>query len=249
MTSGYDLSRAWFDYAFEHSRTVRPIHTAIYFWCIEKANRLGWVDEFQLPTDEACRALGIKDPKSFRAALDELIQWGIIRLIQQAASQNVARWVSLNGCSFQGSDALDRVLSNDVRLSEKRSSDTPSGTPTSPLNTKPQTTNHKPQTEACVIEAQFEELWSSYEKKTGSKKKAFERFGRLSEKDRQEALLAIPAYKAYKPDPQFRKDPERYIGDRLWENDFRAITMASTAKNLNTPAIAVITSYKQSIPD
>lgn len=153
--NGYDLSRQWFDFSFENSRRVRPLHTAIYFWCIEKANRLGWPVEFQLPTDEACQALGLKDPKSFRDALNELVEFGAVRMVQQAQSQNVARYISLQGCQIGESGSLDRALSNENRLSEKRSSDTPSeplsDTPsttpanpsTNPLNIKPQTTNHK----------------------------------------------------------------------------------------------------------
>ena len=156
--NGYDLSRNWFDYAFEHSRTVRPIHTAIYFWCIEKANRAGWVTELQLPTDEACRALGIKDPKSFRAALDELISWGAIRLVQEAKSQNIARYISLYGDPLTNNGCLDKALITGNRLAEKRSGeppseplsdtpgDTPGGTLTSPPNIKPKTLNLKPQT-------------------------------------------------------------------------------------------------------
>ena len=40
--SGYELSRDWFDWCFEHSDEIRPTHTALYFFAIEHCNRLGW---------------------------------------------------------------------------------------------------------------------------------------------------------------------------------------------------------------
>ena len=38
--NGYELSRNWFDWAFENPELVNPNHTAIYFYVIDQCNRL-----------------------------------------------------------------------------------------------------------------------------------------------------------------------------------------------------------------
>ena len=47
--TGYELSRKWFDFAFE-KKEAKTQHTALYLWIIELNNRLGWKVEFQLAT-------------------------------------------------------------------------------------------------------------------------------------------------------------------------------------------------------
>ena len=51
--TGYDLSRAWFDFCFENPDKICPNHTALYFFAIEHCNRLGWKKKFGLPTTMA----------------------------------------------------------------------------------------------------------------------------------------------------------------------------------------------------
>lgn len=96
--NGYDLTRAWFEFCFSNPRKVRPIHHAIIHWAFQKCNELGWPEEFQFPTDEACEVLGIQKPHTFRDALKELIEFGAIRMVQESTGRYVARWVSLIGC-------------------------------------------------------------------------------------------------------------------------------------------------------
>ena len=64
----------------------------------------------------------------------------------------------------------------------------------------------------------FESFWSEYGKKVG-KKKAEERFSKLSAKDREAIKAALPAYIAATPDRQYRKNPETYINGRCWEDE------------------------------
>ena len=48
--NSYDLSRAFFDWAYENPELVNPNHVALYFFIIEHCNRLGWKDKFGLPS-------------------------------------------------------------------------------------------------------------------------------------------------------------------------------------------------------
>jgi hypothetical protein len=44
--TGYELSRNWFNWAFENPDLNTPTHTALYMWFIEKWNRCGQKKNF-----------------------------------------------------------------------------------------------------------------------------------------------------------------------------------------------------------
>jgi len=93
--NGYSLSRQWFDFVLENGRKARPIHGILYLWIVEKANRLAWAKEFQLPTDEACAACCAADRETILKAIKDLEKWGFIKIIQESKNRFTARWVSL----------------------------------------------------------------------------------------------------------------------------------------------------------
>lgn len=62
----------------------------------------------------------------------------------------------------------------------------------------------------------FEPWWNLYRK--GSRKLSAEQWERLSDADRQACMTATPAYLASKPDPIYRKDGERFLRHRTWED-------------------------------
>ena len=93
--TGYEFSRRWFDFSFANSKTVKPIHTAIYFFAVERCNRLGWKKEFGFPTDLAMEALGIKNYKTYIRALQDLVNWEFIKWIQKSKNQYTANVIAL----------------------------------------------------------------------------------------------------------------------------------------------------------
>lgn len=62
----------------------------------------------------------------------------------------------------------------------------------------------------------FEDFWSAYRK--GSRKLSAEQWDKLSKKDREAAFSAIRAYIGSRPDPKYRKDGERFLRHRTWED-------------------------------
>ena len=62
----------------------------------------------------------------------------------------------------------------------------------------------------------FEQCWIDYTRK-GSKKLAYDRWKKLSEKDRQKIVTHIPFY-VKSNDRQYLKDFERYISNRTFES-------------------------------
>jgi len=68
-----------------------------------------------------------------------------------------------------------------------------------------------------VRSEQFERFWKYYKK--GSKKASREKFLKLTDAECDVIKIHLPAYFKANPDKKFRKDAERYLSNRLWEND------------------------------
>lgn len=148
---GYTLTRQWFDFAFENPRLVKPVHGIVYLWCVEKNNRLGWVKEFQLPTDEGMAAAGVKDKETFLKALKDLAFWGAIRIVQESKNIYTARYITLKGCKLVNDGSLDNVLSRPKKPDAKPNAEpaaTPDAKPARKVTAKPSSppTNNKPKT-------------------------------------------------------------------------------------------------------
>jgi hypothetical protein len=92
---GYELSKAWFEYAFEHPGTVKPVHTALYFYIVDHWNRLGKKPSFGLPTDVAMEAVGISNYKTYKSALVKIIDFGFVTVDAWSKNQYAATVVAL----------------------------------------------------------------------------------------------------------------------------------------------------------
>lgn len=94
--NGYALSRQWFDFVFETTEAVRPIHTALYFWIMELNNQLQWKEVFGLPTKHSMRAINVSGYQHYKKALDDLIRWGFIDLIAKSQNQHTCNQIKIN---------------------------------------------------------------------------------------------------------------------------------------------------------
>jgi hypothetical protein len=77
--SGYDLSRAWFDFIYEESEDVKPHHTSLYFFIIERANKSGWKELIDMPTDYSMEGSRIGNFTTYKNCLLDLEKWGFIQ--------------------------------------------------------------------------------------------------------------------------------------------------------------------------
>ncbi|MFZ0490315.1 MAG: hypothetical protein WAM00_08735 [Salegentibacter sp.] len=109
--NGYEFSRLWFDFSFVNPGKVKPVHTAIYFFAIERCNRLGWKEVFSFPTDLAMEALGIKNYRTYIQALQDLVDWGFIGWIERSSNQYTANVIALVKNTKASPKALDNALS------------------------------------------------------------------------------------------------------------------------------------------
>lgn len=108
--NGYALSRTFFDHCFEHPEKVTPTHIAIYFFAMEHCNRLGWKEKFGMPTTMAMESIGIKSYKTYKKVLNELIEWGFIKMIQESKNQYSSNIIALVKNTKANTKALTKAV-------------------------------------------------------------------------------------------------------------------------------------------
>lgn len=109
MTS-YELSKAWFDFAFENPEKINPNHSAIFFFAVEHCNRLGWKEKFGFPTQMAMDAVGIKKHQTYIKYFNELVDWGFFKLVQKSSNQYSANIISLINALPKKGKALGKAI-------------------------------------------------------------------------------------------------------------------------------------------
>lgn len=218
--NGYELSRQWFDFAFE-KKECKVQHTAIYLWAVELNNRLGWKAQFGLPTQASMEGLSIGDKRTYLSALRDLNEWGFIKIVHESKNQFQSCIVEICHSDFTTptTTALDTAL---LRQNNSTTNDTThSGTPIDKqLNNE---TNKQ-------INIPFEVFYEAYGKKV-EKEKASKKWLTLTNKERELALADAPKYRATITDIKYQKSPLVYLNGKNWLDE-RSVHPLPTASNL-----------------
>jgi len=91
----------------------------------------------------------------------------------------------------------------------------------------------------------FDAFWTMYAK--GSRKLSAQVWDTLPEADRVACLSATPAYLKSKPDPVYRKDGERYLRHRTWEDPITVAVPQANGKPVpmtRSEALAKLEEYR-----
>lgn len=108
--NSYELSRNWFDWSFENPEKINPNHSALYFFTIEHCNRLGWKEKFGLPTIMAKESIGIRSYNTYIKTLNDLVDFGFIKLIEKSKNQYSSNIVALSNFNKATDKALDKAM-------------------------------------------------------------------------------------------------------------------------------------------
>ncbi len=108
--NSYELSRNWFDWSFENPEKISPNHSALYFFIIEHCNRLGWKEKFGLPTTMAKESIGIRSYNTYINTLNDLVDFGFIKLIEKSKNQYSSNIIALLNFDKATIKALDKAL-------------------------------------------------------------------------------------------------------------------------------------------
>jgi hypothetical protein len=112
--NSYELSRYFFNWCYENPEKISPNHIALYFFCIEHCNRLGWKEKFGLPTTMAKEAIGIKSYNTYVKTLNDLIDYGFIIIIEKSKNQYSTNIIALSKINKALDKALDKALTKHV---------------------------------------------------------------------------------------------------------------------------------------
>lgn len=206
--NSYDLSRNFWNWAFDNPEKISPNHAAVYFFAIEHCNRLGWKEKFGLPTTMAKEAIGIKSYNTYINTLHDLVEWKFIKMIETSKNQYSANIVALSNFNKALNNALDKAL---IKHASKQSESTSE----SIGSIDKQVTSNKKQINK---EQSFETFWNLYNKKT-DRPKCEAKWSKLTTKDREYILKYVPKYVESTPEVQFRKNPYTFLNNRSWENE------------------------------
>ena len=108
--NGYELSRNWFDFAFENNSKITANHGILFFWLIEINNRLGWAKEFQITAKECMQGMGCHSYNTYKKCLDDLIKWEFIILKRKAVNQFQTNIIALSKNDKALYKAMDKAL-------------------------------------------------------------------------------------------------------------------------------------------
>lgn len=142
--TGYDISRAWFNFSFANPELVNPNHSALLFFAIEHCNRLGWKQKFGFPTIMAKEAIGIKSYNTYIKTLNDLVDFGFIKMIERSKNQFSANIIALSKNDKALNKALDKAFIKHVTKHELKQ-DESTGESIDSIN-KPLTINKEPLT-------------------------------------------------------------------------------------------------------
>lgn len=208
--NSYKLSRAWFDFCFENPDLINPSHTAIFFFAIEHCNRLGWKQKFGFPTQMAMDAVGIKRHQTFIKYLNDLVEWGFIKMVEKSKNQWSANVIMIGSAMPKSAKALDRAMIKHVAKQEISNSQS---TSQSIGSIDKQVTNNN-----ITINQEFESFWGIY-KKSRSKHKCLKKWSSLTNFEKSKIFQTLPDYIRSTPDVKFRKDPLTYLNGKCWDDE------------------------------
>ena len=120
----FSIMRKFYDYSFDNPDKIKPTHIAIYFFAIDKNNRLGWKEKFGIPTEHAMEATGIRSKNTYYKAFHGLVDMGLIKIIEMSRNQNTANIISIPAVSkFKSVDVTAGRSALDLTNIQQRESE------------------------------------------------------------------------------------------------------------------------------
>lgn len=118
--NGYNLIRDWYNFKFENPSRVKASHSDFYCYLIDRWNRLGQKQEFGLPTSVTMEALGIGSYNTYKKTLQDLIDFGFIKLVAESKNQHQSKVIALS----KNDKATDKALDEAYNKAPDKATDT-----------------------------------------------------------------------------------------------------------------------------
>lgn len=202
--NGYDLTRNWFNYKFEHPEKVKAIHTDFYFYLVDQWNRLGQKKSFGLPTSVSMECLGIRSYNTYKKTLCDLIDFGFVILLQESKNQHQSKIVAIS--------KTDKALNRALDKASIKALDNPTDKAIDSIYKQ-----LNKETKEQINNIEFDLFWNKYSKKVDSKK-CKEKFLKLDKSEIETILKVVDTYVNSTPDVQFRKNPLTWLNGQCWKD-------------------------------
>lgn len=213
----YDLSRNFWNWAFDNPEKISPNHAAIYFFAVEHCNRLGWKKKFGFPSQMTMDAIGIKKHTTYIKYFNDLVEWNFFDLLQKASNQYSANIISLTNAMPKKGEALDKAF---VKHGEKQTL----GMGKSKRSIDKQETIEQEKINNTVFS--FSEFWDKYPNKVG-KKDSEKKYKNISESDRLKIKDTIDSFINHKPFFKYtHPNPSTYLNQNRWDDEIGEKTMS-----------------------
>lgn len=225
--NSYNLSRFFWDFAFENPSKIKPIHCAIYFFSMEHCNRLGWKKEFGLPTSMVIEAIGVKSYSVYKSAFDDLVEYNFFEVLQYSKNQYSSNIIALKENSKANTKANTKALDKALQkhsIKQSKSSD----------SIDKQVTNNQITNNTCFS---FDDFWIMYAK-SSDKTKCKSKYDNLVESERQDIKIKLPIYLKTITDKKYQKNPLTYLNGKCW-NDIEDIQHTEQQSAENFPKFTI----------
>jgi hypothetical protein len=229
--NSYDLSRKFTDFSFENPSKIKPNHYALYFFAIEHCNRLGWKQEFGLPTTMTMEAIGIRSYNTYINTFSDLVEFGFFKLIEKSKNQYSSNIIELSNFDKALDKALDKAfIKHGTKQSEstEQSIDSIIKQITSNQYTKEQVNKLFASIDSYLngnkdksLE-EFEYFWNFYGKKI-DKDKCQKKWLKLTTTDKAKIFETVQNYVKVNSDYVFRKNPLTYLNGKCWNDEIKVV--------------------------
>ena len=102
--------RSFWNWSFANPDKIKPTHAAVYHFAIEHCNRLGWKEKFGFPSQMAMEATGIKNWRTYSNTLNELVDFGFIKIVEKSKNQYSSNIIAIVKNTKAQSKALDNAM-------------------------------------------------------------------------------------------------------------------------------------------
>ncbi len=121
--NAYQLSRQWFDFAYENPDRATTAQGVLYLWLIEANNRRGFAEKFIFNTQDAGAYTGIRNRKTVWNALHALVENGFVTMVRKAKNQSEFTVISILHNRVASGGALDKSMLNEQYANEQYASE------------------------------------------------------------------------------------------------------------------------------
>jgi hypothetical protein len=217
----FKLMRNFWDWAFENPEIIKPNHCALFAFIVEHCNRLGWKHKFGLPTTMAMEAIGIKSYNTYINTMNELVDFGLIEMIERSKNQYSANIVALLNFDKALDKALDKAFIK--HTTKQRQSTSQSNSSIDKQDTNIQST---------IELYSFLEFWEDYDYKTG-KAAAEKSWKKLTPEEKTRVKETVKDFRSYKPFPDYQHPmPSSYLNQKRFNDEIETLKEEKIDVNL-----------------